>query len=203
MTNLLAIVAAYVIGSIPFALLVSRRHGVDVRRAGSGNVGATNVLRTVGIGPGVAVMLLDIAKGVVAALIAERVASGSVVVACAGLAAIAGHVWPVWLRFHGGKGVATGAGVFGVLIPQAVIAGVAAFVVTVAITRYMSLGSVVGAMTIVAVAFAIGARPELAAAATSAMVIVVFRHRANLGRLIAGTEPRLGQRPATNVTVGR
>jgi glycerol-3-phosphate acyltransferase PlsY len=203
MRDLLAIVGAYVIGSIPFALLVSRRHGVDVRRAGSGNVGATNVLRTVGTGPGMLVMLLDIAKGAIAVVVAQRLASDPGIIVAAGLSAIAGHVWPVWLRFRGGKGVATGAGVFGVLMPQAVIVAVAIFAITVAITRYMSLGSIVGALTVVSVAFAIGARPEVTAGAVLAMVVIVFRHRANLGRLIAGTEPRLGQRPATDVTVGR
>lgn len=198
MNELLAIVAAYGVGSIPFALLVSRRHGIDVRRVGSGNVGATNVLRSVGVGPGLLVMLLDISKGVIAVLIARRIAPDLAV--GAGLAAMAGHVWPVWLRFRGGKGVATGAGVFGVLLPIGLVVAAVMFVLTVAITRYMSLGSIVGALTVVGAAFAFGARPEVTAGAAAAMMIVVYRHRANLGRLMSGTEPRVGQRPVTGVS---
>ena len=119
MADLLAVVAAYLMGSIPFAQLLSRRRGVDLRRVGSGNVGATNVLRTLGVRPAVLAMVLDAVKGTVAVLVAQRLTTGVAAPVAAGLASMIGHVYPVWLRFRGGKGVATAAGAFAVLTPVA------------------------------------------------------------------------------------
>jgi len=127
MTDLIAVVAAYLLGSIPFSLLIARRRGVDLRTAGSGNVGATNVFRTAGVGPGIGALALDVAKGSAAVLIAARVGTGLSVPVAAAVAAIVGHVAPVWLRFRGGKGVATAAGAFAVLTPMAVGIAVATF----------------------------------------------------------------------------
>ena len=137
-----ALSLGYLVGSIPFALLVGRlATGVDIRRAGSGNVGAANVLRTSGVAVAVCVLLLDMAKGAASVLWVARFATGESAPALAGLAAVVGHVYPVWLRFRGGKGVATAAGVFSVLTPFAIGPAAVVFVVTVWTTRYISLGS--------------------------------------------------------------
>jgi acyl phosphate:glycerol-3-phosphate acyltransferase len=127
----IAVVAGYLIGSIPVALLLARRRGIDIRRAGSGNVGATNVLRTVGARAAVVTLLLDAAKGVAAVVLARQLSDDAGVAVVAALAAIAGHAYPVWLGFHGGKGVATAAGAFSVLAPVALGIALMTFVITV------------------------------------------------------------------------
>jgi acyl phosphate:glycerol-3-phosphate acyltransferase len=121
MTTFSIILLGYLLGSIPFAFLLSRRTGIDIRHAGSGNLGAANVLRTSGVGAAVGVLLLDVAKGAGTVLLAHRLTGGDATPAAAGLAAVVGHVYPVWLRFRGGKGVATACGVFSVLTPAAVV----------------------------------------------------------------------------------
>lgn len=195
MTGLLFAFGGYLVGSIPFALLVSRRFaGIDVRRAGSGNVGAANVLRTSGVAAAVAVMALDMAKGAATVLVAARLHAGDGAPAAAGLAAIVGHIYPVWLRFRGGKGVATACGVFSVLTPAAILPVLALFVVTVWITRFISLGSVLATMALGPLAYYTHAPAAAVAAAAGAAVIIVFRHHSNLTRLRAGTERRIGQR---------
>jgi acyl phosphate:glycerol-3-phosphate acyltransferase len=191
--TLLWILAGYLAGSVPFAFLLARRAGIDVRLAGSGNVGAANVMRTTGTGRAVTVMILDMAKGAVAVALASATPGGTAVAAASGAAAIVGHIYPVWLRFHGGKGVAVAAGVFTVLAPAA--AGIAAglFLVTVWATRYVSLGSIAASVALPPVAWMAGAPAAVVATATGAAALIVFRHRANLRRLFAGTERRLGR----------
>jgi glycerol-3-phosphate acyltransferase PlsY len=192
MRDVLVIVAAYALGSVPFAMLVLRRRGVDLRRVGSGNVGASNVLRLVGARRAAAVLALDGVKGAVAVLLAARLAGGATPVV-AGLASIVGHVFPLWLGFRGGKGVATSAGVFAVLAPSALAVAAGAFVATVWATRYISVGSLVGAVALVLVT-AFSAPAGVATAATVAAVVVLSRHRDNVARLLAGTERRIGLR---------
>jgi glycerol-3-phosphate acyltransferase PlsY len=194
MEELIAVVLGYVAGSIPFAFLLARRRGVDLRAAGSGNVGAANVLRTSGVGDGVVAMCLDALKGALAVLVAQRLAAGPATPVAAGLAAIIGHIYPVWLGFRGGKGVATAAGVFGVLAPMAVTAAAAVFVIAVWTTKYISVGSMAAAITLGAVTTATEAPAPVAVGAALAAVIIVHRHRANLARVMAGTERRVGQR---------
>lgn len=193
MEEILAVTLAYFVGSVPFAFLLARRRGVDLRRAGSGNVGAANVLRTSGAGDAVVAMCLDAVKGAVAVIVAQRLTAEPATPIAAGLASVIGHIYPVWLGFHGGKGVATAAGVFAVLAPVALAVAGAVFVATVWVTRYVSAGSVAAAMTL-AVAASASAAPLVAVGAAVAAVIIVHRHRANLARLLAGTERRLGQR---------
>jgi glycerol-3-phosphate acyltransferase PlsY len=184
----------YALGSVPFAYLLARRAGVDVRVAGSGNVGAANVLRTSGTSLGVTVMALDIAKGT-ATVLAAYVATGAVrPMAAAGAAAVVGHIYPIWLRFHGGKGVAVAAGVFSVLAPVAAVAAAGAFLGAVWLTRVISLGSVVATVTLPSVAWLTGSPPAVLAAAFGTGALIVFRHRANLRRIASGTEPRMGTR---------
>jgi glycerol-3-phosphate acyltransferase PlsY len=194
MADLVAVLAAYLMGSIPFAQLLSRRRGIDLRRVGSGNVGATNVLRTLGVRPAVLAMMLDAVKGTVAVLIAQRLTNGVAAPVVAGLASMIGHVYPVWLRFRGGKGVATAAGAFAVLTPVAAAVAVGVFLLTVAITRFISVGSMMAALTLAGWAIASDAPTIVAIGAAIGAAMVLIGHRANVLRLVAGTERRVGQR---------
>jgi glycerol-3-phosphate acyltransferase PlsY len=192
--TVLLVAAAYLIGSVPFALILARRLGTgDLRRIGSGNLGAANVLRTSGVRAGLTVMLLDIAKGAGSVMLVQRFDPGPVT-AAAGLAAIVGHVFPVWLRFRGGKGVATACGVFSVLTPQAVFPALAVFLSVVWITRYISVGSILASVALPPIAYATGSPPAVLAAAIAAAMLIVVRHRTNLARVLAGTEQRIGLR---------
>src|SRR5580765_8156648 len=191
----LVIVVAYLVGSVPFALLLARRWGAaDLRLVGSGNVGAANVLRASGVRAGVLVALLDIAKGAASVALASHLSSVSAAPAVAGVTAIVGHIYPVWLRFRGGKGVATACGVFSVLTPIAVPPALLAFIVTVWGTKYISLGSIVASVALPPIAYATGASSASVAAACTAAALIIFRHRSNVLRLLGGTERRLGVR---------
>ena len=194
MADLFAVLAAYLMGSIPFAQLLSKRRGVDLRRVGSGNVGASNVLRTLGVRPAVLAMMLDAVKGTVAVLVAQRLTNGVAAPVMAGLASMIGHVYPVWLRFRGGKGVATAAGAFAVLAPVAAAVAAGAFLLTVALTRFISVGSMVAALTLAAWAIASVAPTIVGIGAAIGAALVLIGHRANVVRLVAGTERRVGQR---------
>lgn len=188
------ILAGYLIGSIPFALIVARRRGTDLRQVGSGNLGAANVMRTSGVTAGVLVAALDMAKGAASVWLAARVSDGAGLPAAAGLAAIIGHIYPIWLRFRGGKGVATACGVFSVLTPLAVPPALAIFAATVWLTKYISLGSVLASIALPPIAYALGSPAPAVLAAAAAAVIIVFRHRSNVLRLRMGTERRVGVR---------
>jgi acyl phosphate:glycerol-3-phosphate acyltransferase len=180
----------YLLGSIPFGFLVARAvRGVDVRTAGSGNTGATNVARVVGVGPGLLVLALDAAKGALSVLVAREVAQLSPrVQALAGLAAVVGHVAPVWLGFKGGKGVATALGVLTVLVPAAALSAAVAYALVFAATRISSLGSLLGgAAAVVAAALWPGTR--LSVGVTVALfLLVLFTHRGNIQRLLTRSE---------------
>jgi glycerol-3-phosphate acyltransferase PlsY len=191
---------AYLIGSIPFSFLVARWFGVsDVRRVGSGNVGATNVLRSAGKGAGVLAFALDAGKGAAAAALALWVAAGDPgLPSLAAVLAVFGHMYPVWLRFKGGKGAATGLGAFAPLVPWAAALAVLAFAVVAAATRYVSLGSVVGALALAAACLAIAGIGPLTLAAGATAVLVVFGHRANLRRILRGSERQAGRPKGTS-----
>jgi acyl phosphate:glycerol-3-phosphate acyltransferase len=190
-----AVLAAYFIGSVPFAFLLARRWGAaDLRQVGSGNLGAANVLRASGVTAGVLVAVLDILKGALSVFLAERLTSHGAAPAAAGLAAIVGHIYPVWLRFRGGKGVATACGVFSMLTPLALPPALGIFVATVWASKYISLGSVAATISIPPLAYATGASLPGVWGACAAAVLIVFRHRTNLRRLRAGSERRIGVR---------
>jgi len=183
----------YGIGSIPFSFLVARLFGVkDVREVGSGNVGATNVMRSAGKGPGILALLLDGSKGAVTVLLARSLTTSEAEVCAAGLCAVIGHLFPVWLGFRGGKGVATGAGLFLPLAPAALGAAVLVFLATVAISRYVSLASILASLALPVAAYLLGGTTTVAVTALLAALMVVVKHRANLGRLARGVEPKLG-----------
>jgi acyl phosphate:glycerol-3-phosphate acyltransferase len=191
---MLPVLFGYLAGSVPFAFLLARRAGIDVRIAGSGNVGAANVLRTAGARRAVLVMALDVAKGAAAVVLAHAAIGGVAAGALTGAAAIVGHIYPVWLRFHGGKGVAVAAGVFSVLAPAATAIVALLFLVTVWMTRYVSLGSVAATLALPPAAWLAGESGAVVFAAAGTASLILFRHRANLRRLRSGIEPRMGVR---------
>ncbi len=197
MNTLNAALLGYVIGSLPLGFLIARgRGGVDLRRVGSGNVGATNVVRTAGTSLGVLVMLVDVAKGAGGVLLARLLSAAPEpqTEALAGLTAIVGHIYPVWLRFVGGKGVAVACGVFAVLAPLATLSAAIVFVVATWVTKYVSLGSILATMTLPALEWLRPGTEAVEVAAACAAALILFRHRSNIVRLIRGTERRLGQR---------
>jgi glycerol-3-phosphate acyltransferase PlsY len=193
----LLVLLGYALGSIPFGyLLVRARSGGDVRAMGSGNIGATNVARTAGMSIGVATLLLDAGKGYFAVWLAGHFSGGNIrIMMYAGLAAILGHVFPVWLKFSGGKGVATALGVFLMISWGAVAAAVAVFAIVVLFWRYVSLASVSAAAALpllVYLLYAPGHAPPstVTAGTLLAAALVIVKHRQNIERLMAGTEPR-------------
>ena len=192
---MVGVVLAYLIGSVPFAFLVAKRWGTpDLRRIGSGNLGAANVLRASGVKAGVLVALLDVGKGAAGVLVASRLDGYATAPAVAGLAAIVGHIYPVWLRFRGGKGVATACGVFTALAPAAVVPALAVFLISAWLTKYISVGSVLASLSLPAIAYALGTPMPIVIAAVAAATLIVFRHRSNLARIWLGTERRIGVR---------
>jgi len=194
MNTFFAVFLGYLIGSVPFAFLLSRRRGIDLRRVGSGNVGASNVLRTSGVPLAVVAMCLDGVKGAVAVLVAERIAPGPTPPVAAGLASVVGHIYPIWLGWRGGKGVATSAGMFAVLAPAPLAIATAVFVMCVSVTRYVSVGSLAAVVTL-AVATAVSHAPTpVVAGATLTALLVIYGHRGNVARLRSGTERRIGER---------
>lgn len=194
----LVVALGYLLGSVPMGLLLTRLFkGIDIRQHGSGNIGAANVLRVVGFWAATLALIYDIGKGALPVLLARLLSGSPTLAAVAALAAVAGHTWPVWLRFRGGKGVATALGALLVLDP--LLGGIAAAVglPLMVITRYVSFGSLAGALAALAAALAFYAAGRLPAAhlAVVALVVavIVYRHRDNLGRLLSGTESKLGQ----------
>jgi acyl phosphate:glycerol-3-phosphate acyltransferase len=189
------VVLAYLIGSVPFALIIAKRWGApDLRRVGSGNLGAANVLRTSGVTAGVLVALLDVGKGAAGVLLASRLDASTATPAVAGFAAIVGHIYPIWLRFRGGKGVATACGVFAALAPVAMPIALAVFLVSAWISKYISVGSVLASAALPPIAYAMGAPMPIVGAAAAAATLIVFRHRSNIARVWLGTERRIGVR---------
>lgn len=203
MLHAFVVVLAYLLGSIPFGYLIVRlRGGGDVRETGSGGTGATNVTRRAGRAAGLLTLALDAAKGALAVALARYLLADDFGVnwwvVAAALGAVAGHVFPVWLRFRGGKGVATGLGVFLSLAPLAVLCALPVFALVVWATRYVSLGSMTAAALLPLFVWLLGRRgagaaeglsPVLTAAAAGA-ALIIFMHRANIGRLLRGTENR-------------
>jgi acyl phosphate:glycerol-3-phosphate acyltransferase len=199
MTRIIVAVIAYLLGSIPFGYLIVRRKiGADIRQTGSGGTGATNVSRRAGKAAGVLTLLLDAAKGCAAVVIAKAVSGDDWVIAAAAIAALAGHIFPVWLGFRGGKGVATGVGIFLVLAPVALLCAGVIFMAIVVSTRYVSLGSVIAAGLIPVfvwlqsefVSPVFDLRPLLTASIVGA-ALIVFAHRGNIKRLASRTESRI------------
>jgi acyl phosphate:glycerol-3-phosphate acyltransferase len=186
----LAIAIAYLLGSIPFAFLAGRACGIDLRTVGSGNLGAANVFRALGSRWGIAVMAADIAKGTVAVLVARALTDDPWPAVAAG-AAMAGHVYPVWLRFKGGKGVAVGGGAVIGLMPLAAALLLGLWAVVVLTTRYSSLASIIAALAAPPVVWALGYPTSRVVFVALGSAAVLALHRGNMRRLLAGEENRI------------
>jgi len=209
--------AAYLLGSIPFGFLAAKAKGIDIRKVGSGNIGATNAMRVLGKPLGIAVLLLDVLKGYAAChflppLVANWLAphfSGLFVyfqnwppelqirlLLVAGVCAVLGHNFTCWLKFKGGKGIATTAGVYLALAPWPLLIALVVFILAVVFTRYMSVGSIAGAIALLVTVWAWPPHNVLLGGVTTALgVLAIFKHKSNLRRLRAGTENRFGQKP--------
>ncbi len=201
------VVLGYLIGAIPVGVIIGRlRRGIDVREHGSGSMGMTNVMRTVGRGAGAFVFLADVAKGAIAVALAWLIIGSSSDMffwgqVAGGVAAVIGHSWPVYIGFRGGRGVSTGFGAILVLSWPVALIPLAIFILVVAISRYVSLGSILGAFTMLLamIPFIVYDIEPLAYIVFVAVValLVIFRHRGNIQRLLAGTESKIGQRVKT------
>ena len=189
----LALIAlGYLCGAIPSGVLLARVAGIDVRRAGSGNIGATNVARTAGLRLGLLTLAADVTKGVVPVAIAQLVTVGDVLPAATAVAAFLGHLFPPTLGFAGGKGVATALGVSLMLYPVVTVPTIGAFLATLAATGWVSLGSMVAAILAPIFLLVLGdPAPAHLAASTVMALLIVIRHRDNLARILAGTEPKV------------
>lgn len=201
---------SYLLGSFPTGYLAARiLKGIDIREQGSGSIGATNVLRTLGKGPAIAVLLVDAAKGAAAIglahltnhisvnLSSQAILSLPWLVTLAGLAAIIGHSWPIWLKFKGGKSVATSLGILLAMSWQVGLATFGVFAVMLAISRIVSLSSIVGAIAVSVLMFGFAEPLPYQIFAIAAGIYVIWRHRSNIQRLLAGTEPKIGQKLQT------
>jgi len=189
--NPLLVVFAYFLGSIPVGVMLGRLKGVDPRKTGSGNIGATNVMRAAGKKLGVVTLILDAAKGFVPVALATLLGVPLCVVALVGLVAFLGHVFPVFLRFKGGKGVATALGVYLAISPVTILAAFVVFVIVAAIWRYVSLASMIGATVVPIGLYLIGAPWSFVVMAVLITLVVIVRHKDNIARLVKGTESKL------------
>jgi acyl phosphate:glycerol-3-phosphate acyltransferase len=200
-------VAAYLLGSLPSGYLLGKAKGIDIRTVGSGNIGATNVFRALGKTAGLLVLLVDAAKGFLACWLLAGAAAGMIesraggasvnqewLSILAGVSAILGHNYTCWLRFKGGKGVATTAGVLLALFPKAFLIGLGVWAVVLALTRYVSLASILAAVALPFAVWHCQAGTTLILVAALLGALAIFKHRANIQRLCHGTEPRLGRR---------
>ena len=197
MTGLLTTLLAYLLGSIPFGYLIVRwQKGIDVRSTGSGSIGATNVMRNLGIIGFIATFILDFGKGMGAVLLASKLTGGEPRwVAAAAVTAILGHCYPVWLKFRGGKGVATGVGVYIALAPLQVALVLVIFAIVLAIWRYISLGSIIATAAFpVLLHFMKHAPFPIVLGAAGGALIIISRHHSNIRRLFGGTESKVGKK---------
>ncbi len=189
----LTLLCAYLFGSLPFSFVVARACGVrDVRSVGSGNVGATNVMRVAGKSAGLLAFVLDASKGAAAALIAHKLQPDTALAPWAAVLAVLGHLYPVFLGFRGGKGVATGAGAFLPLAPGPTLGALVLFGLMLAVFRYVSLASMTASIALAASLFALDVPRSVAWAASAVAALIVWRHRENVTRLLKGSERRMG-----------
>jgi glycerol-3-phosphate acyltransferase PlsY len=194
---ILVVPLGYLLGSFPSGYLAGRWcAGVDIRELGSGSTGATNVLRQVGKGPALVVFLVDVFKGSAAVILARALLGAGAYgwLVAAGLAALAGHIWPIWLGGKGGKAVATGFGMLLGLVPAVGLACLGVFLTSLALSRIVSISSVLAAAALPLLMAGAGAPGAYLGLGVVAAVMVIWRHRSNLSRLLKGEEPRLGQK---------
>jgi acyl phosphate:glycerol-3-phosphate acyltransferase len=192
MRDLLFVIVAYLVGSIPVGVLLSRMKGADPRGVGSGNIGATNVMRAAGKTLGIVTLLGDILKGYVPTILALHAGLPEYGVIAVGLAAFVGHIFPVFLRFKGGKGVATALGAYLALSPLAILGSFIVFVLVLLKWRYVSAGSIAGTIFVPVMLCILKAPPAYIYFSVVVGIVIILRHQANIKRLISGTEHRLG-----------
>jgi len=199
---ILAVFGAYLLGSIPFGFLVAKAKGIDIRTAGSGNIGATNALRVLGKPAGIFVLLMDVLKGFAAVWLCTALvenfnldANLETLRILAGIGAVLGHNFTCWLRFKGGKGIATTAGVYLALAPWALLVALVVFLLAILLTRYVSVGSILGAAALVATIWVMTPDNLFLGVVTTALgALAIYKHKSNIQRLMAGTENRLGRK---------
>jgi len=184
------LVLGYLLGAIPFGYLVARRAGVDIFKTGSGNIGATNVMRTLGKKAGLSVFALDVLKGLIPPIVAYRLGLGQDAAFFAGIAAVLGHIFSPFLRFKGGKGIATSLGALLGSVPATALTAFAIFVITVVLWRYISLGSVVAAFFVPVLSYGYGDSLVVTLGLIPMAALLIWKHRANMERLRAGTESK-------------
>jgi acyl phosphate:glycerol-3-phosphate acyltransferase len=195
MVTVLLTLVGYGLGSIPTGMLIARwQAGIDIRQHGSGNIGMTNVLRAVGAGAAALTLLGDLAKGLIPVLLARACLTSPWTIGLVALAAIIGHMFPLFAGFHGGKGVATTLGAFISLLPGPLLIALVVFAICLGLRRQVSLGSLAAAATLPLAALLWGAPAAYVVGALVAAALIWYRHRDNIGRLLAGTEPAIGQR---------
>ena len=190
--EILVILFGYLIGSIPSGYLVGARSGVDIRKTGSGNIGATNVARVLGKTRGILTLIADVGKGYLAVFLPTQLELALPIIVLAGLAAFLGHLFPIFLNFRGGKGVATALGVLLALAPLATAVLVIVFAATILISRITSIASMTAAVAAPVVLWLLSYPPVVVSGGTVMALLIILRHHSNLRRLFAGTEPRFG-----------
>lgn len=193
----LILILAYLLGSIPFGLLIGRVKGIDIRKQGSGNIGASNVMRLVGTPWAVGVLVLDAAKAALPVLLMRWAGYDAPLLnLAAGVTAVIGHTWSVYLRGRGGRGVASTLGMLIALTPTVALIGFASWMLVVALTRYISLASLIAGLVITTSMFLLGAPEPYRWGALALFILVIYRHIPNIKRLIAGTEHKFGEKPS-------
>ena len=189
---ILPIIIGYLIGSIPFGVIAGKLKKIDIRKIGSGNIGATNIYRTLGTAPAMAVFILDLLKGAFAVYIAQAMVPVSpAIIVVSGIAAIIGHMYPVYIGFKGGKGSATGLGVLLGITPDLFIIAMIYVAFAIAITRYVSVTSISGVLLLAVLMFTFHKPVEYSIAAIIVAILVIYKHAPNIKRLLSGTEPKL------------
>jgi acyl phosphate:glycerol-3-phosphate acyltransferase len=192
--EIIVVIFSYLLGSIPTGYIVGALAGVDIRKVGSGNIGATNVARVVGKKRGLLTLIADIGKGFIPVFVAGRLGLSQTAVALVAIAAFLGHLYPLFLKFRGGKGVATALGILLAIAPMATLVSMAVFGVVAVSSRLVSLGSIVAALTAPIMLWSLSYSPTVIATGVFLAVMITMRHRDNIQRLFAGTEPRFGSR---------
>lgn len=188
------IFVAYILGSVPFGVLVSRSKGIDIQKVGSGNIGATNVLRTLGKLPALITLLGDTLKGVAAIVMIRLFAGGEVIEGIAGVAVVFGHMYSIFLSFRGGKGVATGFGVFAVYSPVSALVSITVWILTAFFLRYSSLAAITAFFSLPVVLAVSGASGVKIFFAIVIAFLIILRHKKNIQRLVNGQETRIGEK---------
>jgi acyl phosphate:glycerol-3-phosphate acyltransferase len=194
MTIILLGLLAYLIGSVPCGILVAKTQNINIREHGSGNIGATNIARTLGEKEGIITLLGDSLKGVLALWLSSFFLNNTSELAFVGFMAFSGHLFSFFLKFKGGKGVATGLGVFLYLTPLAALGAMVVFALTLSICRYVSLGSILGALSLPLIGIILGVPQAYYIAGFGVSTLILIKHRENIGRLLAGTESKFGKK---------